>query len=534
LISGLKLLDNAILEKLVVEVAKQLKSEKDNLEDAIDIALGFSKTNSIPPECLIEISAYFALNSNYLFSYVFSNVASSISTGKILAVACSNAGLALSKIGRLDDAEEQYKLALASDPNHVTIHSNYGNLLQERGRLDEAEEQYKLALALDPNDVNTHSHYGFLLQERGRLDEAEEQYKLALASDPNHPTTHLVYALLLCNTNKQKKALKEIKIASHLFIEKGNNEMEHLSMALLYEEFTNKYYKLGSERKKETNSSGGNFRKSGHYAQLTGDEYINASKYAKENSRKLYLTMGFTLMGRAKVRKLELSLWEDFILRMQNLKRYDITNFKRIMLGVKNASICYKKAAEYSPENNTQCNACSDCMSILESTLNYMITVTHQKTVSKPEDKIKEWNGKLSYAESIYKGGNGEIFVQSLRKFIACIENLEKYKRTTSFESKELLNECMNELRNVASNIEGPLQEIIECSVQKMELCKRKHLSITGGTEIEPIEYRTNFDRILDAGKWMIEKPIRFVESIIFTVLIAIIATKIIDYFQNV
>ena len=127
-----------------------------------------------------------------------------------------------------------------------------------------------------------------------------------------------------------------------------------------------------------------------------------------------------------------------------------------------------------------------------------------------------------------------EIFVQSLRKFIVCIENLEKYKRTTTFESKELLNECMNELRNVTSNIEGPLQEIIERSVQKMELCKRKHLSITGGTEIELIEYRTNLDRILDAGKWMIEKPIRFVGSIIFAVLIAIIATIIIDYFQNV
>ena len=50
--------------------------------------------------------------------------------------------------------------------------------------MEEAEEQYKLALASDPKDVSTHSNYGILLKQLGRKEEAEEQYKLALASDP--------------------------------------------------------------------------------------------------------------------------------------------------------------------------------------------------------------------------------------------------------------------------------------------------------------------------------------------------------------
>ena len=52
------------------------------------------------------------------------------------------------------------------------------------GRKDEAEEQYKLALEANPKDVITHYNYGILLKEMGRKEEAEEQYKLALEVDP--------------------------------------------------------------------------------------------------------------------------------------------------------------------------------------------------------------------------------------------------------------------------------------------------------------------------------------------------------------
>ena len=75
----------------------------------------------------------------------------------------TNYGNLLSKLGRNEEAEDQYKLALASDPNDLNIHLNYGNLLYELGRNEGAEDQYKLALASDPNDLNT--HYKVLLQK---------------------------------------------------------------------------------------------------------------------------------------------------------------------------------------------------------------------------------------------------------------------------------------------------------------------------------------------------------------------------------
>ena len=46
----------------------------------------------------------------------------------------------------MEEAEEQYKLALKDDPKHVAIHCNYGILLEETGRIEKAEEQYILAI----------------------------------------------------------------------------------------------------------------------------------------------------------------------------------------------------------------------------------------------------------------------------------------------------------------------------------------------------------------------------------------------------
>jgi Tfp pilus assembly protein PilF len=49
-------------------------------------------------------------------------------------------------MGREEEAEEQYKLALKANSNHPIAHLNYGNFLSELGREEEAEEQYKFAL----------------------------------------------------------------------------------------------------------------------------------------------------------------------------------------------------------------------------------------------------------------------------------------------------------------------------------------------------------------------------------------------------
>jgi len=280
-------MDDEKIKRLLEIVTEQLQSDKDNLTAALDIVVDFSKENSISPEILLSLVPSFVPNGFYEAAYALSEAAASLSTGHIQTNAYCSAGLALTFMGRTEEAEAQYKLALAVDPNHA----------------------------------NSHGAYGILLFINGDT----------------------------------KKALEEVKIASKLFKEKGDKVMEHLAMAWLFERCTEKYYEKGCLRNAKKKKSKGNFKKSGIYARLAGNEYINAAEYAGEKMRELSLTQGYTLLGRSEIRRLELSFLEGIRLRLQHLHSYDIAKFERIMDGVKNASNYYKKAAEHSPERDPQC-----------------------------------------------------------------------------------------------------------------------------------------------------------------------------------
>ena len=477
----------------------------------------------------------------------------------------SNYGLHLAQTGRNEEAEEQYKIALALDPNDVTAHSNYGLLLNETGSNEEAEEQYKIALALDPNDVTAHFNYGLLLTQTGRNEEAEVQYKKVLELDPNHVNTHFNYGFILTQTGRNKeaevqykkvleldpndanahgaygfllfdigddkKALAEMKIASRLFRDKDDNIMEHLVLAWLYERYAKRYYKRGTAQKEKNEKSGGHFKKSGVYAGLAGDEYIEASKHAGDEGKKLYLSQGYTLKGRSEIRKLELSFIDKIGLWMRNLRRYDIVNFERIMDGVDNAANYYKESAKNSPKRNIQCDACANCMSVLSNILDYVKATIHYNEVSELSVKINEWRDSLHSANITFraqeKSDKGREFVKSLSKFISCIEKLEKCKTTDMPDNKISLNACMDELINVASNIEGPLQEIIEDSAKRMGQCKIKHQFNTLESGGENVREKTLPNKRHGIIKWIIVRPMKFIYLIILGVIIKIIVNII-------
>jgi len=357
----------------------------------------------------------------------------------------SNYGILLDDLGRMEEAENQYKLALEADPNDAATHSNYGILLKNIGRMEEAENQYKLALEADPNHAATHSNYGILLDDLGRMEEAENQYKLAIKLDPKCPNSHGAYSLLLISMGleNEEDAIEEMMTASRLFEKEGDRIKEHLVLAWLYEELASKYYVLKK------------YQDSGQYAELSGNKYIDASEQAGEKFKDTFLTKGYTLKGRAKIRTLHLQPTGNV--------EIDVEYFEKIMNGIYAASKCYKKAADASPKDNQMCNACSISMRCLSEILNYMLAVTKQEEVPKLKGKIEEWKGNLVGCENAYEGSDqGKNFIQSLYKMIACIESFEESKQFKTWEEKRNLKECIDDLIEIAKNIEGPLQRVIE------------------------------------------------------------------------
>jgi protein O-mannosyl-transferase len=98
---------------------------------------------------------------------------------------------ALFEKGRIDEAIEQYRLALASgpvDPEVVSsVLSNVGTALLHRGLTDQAIEQYSLAVTAAPGSSEAHAGLGFAYAEKGWPEKAISEYVTALKLQPHSP-----------------------------------------------------------------------------------------------------------------------------------------------------------------------------------------------------------------------------------------------------------------------------------------------------------------------------------------------------------
>ncbi len=119
------------------------------------------------------------------------------------------------------------------------------------------------------------------------------------------------------------------------------------------------------------------------------------------------------------------------------------------------------------------------------------------------------------FIKSISKG---KLFTESLYKLMGCIQNLDKYKRHGTRDHGRAFKECCNELSEIATNIEGPLQKIIEDSSKQMELCWLKIMPYAGtetGYMIKP-------SKLSQFSKWVFDSKriITGITGIILTILV--------------
>ncbi len=104
------------------------------------------------------------------------------------AMALVRDGLGAQEIGDLEQAIELYRESLALCPT-AEGHTFLGWALSYKGRLDEAIEHCREAIALDPDFGNPYNDIGVYLMQRNELDEAIpwlEQAKRARRYEPRH------------------------------------------------------------------------------------------------------------------------------------------------------------------------------------------------------------------------------------------------------------------------------------------------------------------------------------------------------------
>lgn len=85
---------------------------------------------------------------------------------------------------RYEEAAEQFRRALESDPSFSQAYNWLGYIAMDQGDHVEAEENFRRYLRLAPDEPRPHDSLGVLYLRQGRYEEAATLFEQALARDP--------------------------------------------------------------------------------------------------------------------------------------------------------------------------------------------------------------------------------------------------------------------------------------------------------------------------------------------------------------
>jgi tetratricopeptide (TPR) repeat protein len=120
-------------------------------------------------------------------------------------------GLLLTQAGRFEEALTEFERTKTLNPEFRGIHSNTGVALTGLGRYEEAAREFETALQLEPDSTETHNHYGRLLLQQGRMDDAIAHFRKVLETTPDHPTAHNNMGFALASLGKMAEAEAELR-----------------------------------------------------------------------------------------------------------------------------------------------------------------------------------------------------------------------------------------------------------------------------------------------------------------------------------
>jgi TolB-like protein/Tfp pilus assembly protein PilF len=103
--------------------------------------------------------------------------------------------------------------ALQLDPESASAHRELAWILwRHEWKFPEAEQEFRRALALDPNEVSTRDTFELFLKSMGRFDEALDQSRADLALSPQEPYARANAGSLLALMKRYDEAMKQFQI----------------------------------------------------------------------------------------------------------------------------------------------------------------------------------------------------------------------------------------------------------------------------------------------------------------------------------
>jgi len=140
----------------------------------------------------------------------------------------------LARQGKADEAIANYREALKIDPKLPGLHFELAEMLNSstipNGR-QEAESEYRAALAVNPWDEKSQCRLGDLAALRGDPKAANEHYERALKLQPNDAEANIGLAKTLMSMNQSEKALPLLEHAAKL---DPTSAVAHFRLSTIY------------------------------------------------------------------------------------------------------------------------------------------------------------------------------------------------------------------------------------------------------------------------------------------------------------
>ncbi len=130
-----------------------------------------------------------------------------------------NYGAFKESIGELDDAEKLNQKILKIDPNNVAALNNLANIYVRKSKYAEAGPLFKKAMKISQQDISLLTNYGSYLDHENWDIEAADCYEKALKLNPIDMAALVNYANLLTKLKKFEEAEKHYKTAKENYPE---------------------------------------------------------------------------------------------------------------------------------------------------------------------------------------------------------------------------------------------------------------------------------------------------------------------------
>ncbi|OFX08421.1 MAG: hypothetical protein A2516_10815 [Alphaproteobacteria bacterium RIFOXYD12_FULL_60_8] len=161
---------------------------------------------------LLGMSAFSEKNLDEAIGYLVEAASAEPSSLEIR----TNLGLALRVAGRLEAAEEQFRLALSQAPDTPSLMNELALTLIDQERMGEAEGMLERAAILAPGQADVRNSLGILRLRQRRFMEAENYLIKALEIDPNYAEAHLNMGVTLRERGEASDAVGFISRAAEL------------------------------------------------------------------------------------------------------------------------------------------------------------------------------------------------------------------------------------------------------------------------------------------------------------------------------